>query len=171
MPASATLTALASVAIAKMPMRGPASARLTRPHARRAIRSRPGLFGAGAGAPGRVPSAARRATRPSPSMSTSGIARDSQRGSHQLQRPIRVRTAGASRSTIEAARATATARPTPNCLTVGSPFSTKLPNTPIMMSAAAVITGAVFVMAPAIDPWSPWPACRRIATAESRNTW
>ena len=38
---------------------------------------------------------------------------------------------------MEAARALATARPTPNCPAVGSPFRTKLPNTPIMMSAAA----------------------------------
>ena len=47
---------------------------------------------------------------------------------------------GRSTSTVTAARATPTERPTPNCFTVGSPFSTKLPNTTIMISAAATIT-------------------------------
>ncbi len=39
--------------------------------------------------------------------------------------------------------AIATASPTPNCLTIASPFSTKLENTQTMISAAEVITRPV----------------------------
>jgi hypothetical protein len=82
-----------------------------------------------------------------------------------------VSTAGASRSTIEAASATATASPTPNCFTVGSPFRMKLPNTPIMISAAAVITGPLCAMPQETASLSSSPTWRRIAMADSRNTW
>jgi hypothetical protein len=44
---------------------------------------------------------------------------------------------------MAAASSTATDRPTPNCLIVGSPLRTKLPNTEIMMVAAAAMTLAL----------------------------
>jgi hypothetical protein len=47
--------------------------------------------------------------------------------------------------TTVASRSTATANPTPNILITGSSPSTKLPNTLIMMSAAAVMTRAELV--------------------------
>ena len=64
-----------------------------------------------------------------PSMSRCGRILSSQRGTHQLAFEPSTSRAGASTSTIVAARSTATARPTPNCLTVGSPFRMKLPKT------------------------------------------
>ena len=47
--------------------------------------------------------------------------------------------AGARDRTMALASSTATDRPTPNCLMVGSPLRMKLPNTEIMMIAAAAI--------------------------------
>jgi hypothetical protein len=51
--------------------------------------------------------------------------------------------AGARDRTMALASSTATDRPTPNCLMVGSPLRMKLPNTEIMMIAAAAITLAL----------------------------
>src|SRR5215471_9728422 len=77
----------------------------------------------------------------SPSMLMRGRIRPSQRGRYQLALPRLAMRAGTSRQrTTVASRITATARPMPNCLTVGSPLSTKLPNTNTMIVAAAVIT-------------------------------
>jgi hypothetical protein len=79
----------------------------------------------------------------SPSMSTCGSSLDSQPGSHQTALPNSVSMAGASDSTMALASSTATDNPTPNCLMVGSPLRMKLPNTEIMMIAAAAITLAL----------------------------
>ena len=63
---------------------------------------------------------------------------------YQLCSPISTISAGTSRQrTTVASRITATASPMPNCLMVGSPLSTKLPNTNTMISAAAVMTRAL----------------------------
>ena len=63
---------------------------------------------------------------------------------YQLRSPTSSISAGTSRQrTTVASRITATARPTPNCLIVGSPLSTKLPNTNTMIAAAEVITRAL----------------------------
>jgi hypothetical protein len=104
-------------------------------------------------------------------MSTVGTTLPSQPGIHQAHFPRRVSTAGTRTSTAEAARATAEASPTPNCFTVGSPLRMKLPKTPIMMRPAAVITGPLCSMPQPIARLSSSPTWRRMATAESRNTW
>jgi hypothetical protein len=85
-----------------------------------------------------------------PSMSTCGRTRLSQAGIHQHAAPASTSSAGASRSTVMAASATPTERPTPNCFTVGSSLRTKLPKTDIMISAAAVMTRAPAARPPAI---------------------
>ncbi len=77
-------------------------------------------------------------------MLTRGSSRPSQAGSHQAALPISTMTAGTSRQrTRVASMAMATAKPTPNCFTVGSPLRMKLVNTQTMISAAEVITRPV----------------------------
>jgi len=72
-----------------------------------------------------------------------GRIRPSQRGTQNACLPKTVSSAGASRTTINPASKTAEASPTPNCLIVGSSVRMKLPNTAIMMMAAATITRAL----------------------------
>ena len=75
---------------------------------------------------------------------TFGSTRSSHFGIHQFALPNRTITDGTSRQrTIVASTAIATARPTPNCFTVGSPLRMKLANTLTMISAAEVITRAL----------------------------
>jgi hypothetical protein len=66
---------------------------------------------------------------------------------------------------MAAASSTATDRPTPNCLIVGSPLRMKLPNTEIMMTAAAAMTLALAARpdrtaclgdSPAVWCWATW---------------
>src|SRR3954452_9989265 len=66
-------------------------------------------------------------------MSMWGSIRSSQRGSHQADSPISERVAGASVTTRMPASSTAVARPTPNCLIVGTPMRMKLGNAGGMM--------------------------------------
>ncbi len=81
-------------------------------------------------------------------------------------------TAGTSRQrTTVASIATATARPTPNCLTVGSPLRTKLAKTATMIIAAEVITRAVPARPSTTASWLPTPALKRSWILVSRNTW
>src|SRR5437763_10826032 len=88
--------------------------------------------------------ASRWAKNSPPSMLKLGTALSSHLGMYQFDLPMRIISEGTSRHrTTVASRITATARPTPNCLIVGSPLSTKLPNTNTMISAAAVITRAL----------------------------
>ena len=81
-------------------------------------------------------------------------------------------TAGTSRQrTTVASIATATASPTPNCLTVGSPLRMKLAKTATMISAAEVITRAVPASPSTTESWLPTPALKRSWIFVSRNTW
>ena len=66
-----------------------------------------------------------------------GRIRSSQWGSQIVLLPATVINAGTNRHTTTASITTAVARPRPNCLIVGSPFRTKLPNTQNMTAAAA----------------------------------
>src|SRR5215475_8490716 len=108
---------------------------------------------------------------PAPSTSMWGRVRSSQAGSHQAPFPARTSTAGEKTSTHSAARATPTERPTPNCFTVGSAFSTKLPKTDIMISAAATITRAPAARPRRIASRSVWVSARCCSIREIRNTW
>jgi hypothetical protein len=73
-----------------------------------------------------------------------GSARSTGRGSHQAALPNSAMIAGTARQrTTVASIAIATASPTPNCLTIALPLSTKLAKTNTMISAAEVITRPV----------------------------
>ena len=104
-------------------------------------------------------------------MSTVGTILPSQAGIHHAHRPSRVSTAGASINTIVAASSTAVDRPTPNCLTTGSPFRMKLENTEIMIRAAAEITRALVFSPSRTEVRSSSPCRRWWSTEDSRNTW
>ncbi len=80
----------------------------------------------------------------SPSMLMRGTTRSIQRGNHQARLPSRTITAGTSRQrTRVESIAIATARPTPNSFTTGSPLRTKLVKTQTMIAAAEVMTRPV----------------------------
>ena len=90
---------------------------------------------------------------------------------YQLNLPISTISAGTSRHrTIVASRITATASPTPNCLIVGSPLSTKLPNTNTMIAAAAVITRALVTSPETTEVLLSSPAWTCSSIWETRNT-
>ena len=100
-----------------------------------------------------------------------GRIRSSQPGSHQLDLPRSTIVAGTRRQrTIVASTAIATASPTPNCFTVGSPFRMKLEKTATMISAADVMTRALDAR--------PWTTAVRLSPVffhtslirETRNT-
>ena len=80
----------------------------------------------------------------SPSTSTLGSRRSSQRGSHQAFSPMRYISAGISAIRItNASRKTAIARAKPIDLMIGSSIRMNAPNTEIMMTAAAATTRAL----------------------------
>ena len=91
-------------------------------------------------------------------------------GSDHVRLPNSISIAGARNSTRNAASATATVSPTPNCLMTGSSIRIKLPKTLIMISAAAKTTRAL-----AARPWrsaSSWlmPLACRPCTVLMKNT-
>ncbi len=87
-----------------------------------------------------------------------GTIRSSQPGIHQAHLPISSITAGTRRQrTMVESSAIATASPTPNSFTTGSPLSTKLAKTQTMIPAAEVITRPVLASpSTTARRWSPY---------------
>ena len=70
-----------------------------------------------------------------------------------------------------ASTAIATASPTPNCFTVGSPLRMKLAKTLTMIAAAAVITRAEEARPSTTAAWLSPRLCQTSLIRETRNTW
>ena len=100
-----------------------------------------------------------------------GIARSSQRGSHQLASPISAIVEGTRIiRTMVASTNTATVNPTANILTSTSDDSRNAANTLIMMSAADVITLAVAASPSTTLRWLSPVRTNSSRTRLSRNT-